>query len=472
MQTRRDLVHAYKFSTSRLVSALTTGEPGKGQSPFRRAGLGLLFGTILGVVACGGFVVFGLIDPPTSTAWRQQGAIVVQQDTGTRFVYLSGKLHPVANYASALLVSGRDSGASVQVESAASLAGVPDGPALGILGAPDTLPAASALLPARWALCLDPARTGATVVDLAPGAPAAVPADDRMLVAGASGDYVVWDNVKFPVKSKAVLVVLGMGDATPVQVTSTWLGALPTGPELAATPVPDAGQQGPEIAGVRYSVGDLFVTTAGGVEQYYELRTDGLAPISRTEFALRAAAPGVPQPTELSAADVAAAPMSGDRSLLTSMPDMLGGTVYAPGAQDLCVLHGRTAQGGAASGTGTVTLVTESAATVGQAQLVGGSGAVVPAGDGMLAMSPQAATANVASAISGPSTESVPGTQQEYLITDTGEKYPIVGAEAAGALGYGGVTAVTLPNQVLSLIPTGPVLSQAAARETVAWPAS
>jgi type VII secretion protein EccB len=455
MQSRRDLVHAYKFSTSRLVSALTTGEPGKGQSPFRRAGLGLLFGTIIAVVACGGFAVSGLIDPPTSTAWRQPGAIVVQQDTGTRFVYLGGELHPVANYASALLASG--SGASVQVVPAASLAGVPDGPTLGILGAPETLPAATDLLSARWAVCLDPASPAATIVDLAPGAPAAappaaVPPADRLLVAGSDGDYVVWDNIKFPVTSRAVLVALGLGDAAPAQVPGAWLSALPTGPRLAAAPVPGAGKRGAVIAGVRYRVGDLFATTAGGVQQYYELRTDGLAPVSRTEFALREVVPGVPRPVQLSAAAVAAAPGSADKSLLTSIPDMLGGAVYEPAGQALCVLRGDAAQ---------ATLVTESAAAVSHAQLAGASGAVVPPGDGMLAAPPQSSDPSVTST----------GEQEEYLITDSGEKYPIVG-EAAGALGYGGVTAATLPAQVLGLIPTGPVLSQAAAREAVAWPAS
>jgi type VII secretion protein EccB len=483
MQSRRDLVQAYKFSVSRMVSALTTGEPGKGQSPFRRAGLGLLAGTIIALAGCGALAVFGVIDPAASSSWRQQGAIIVEAGTGTRFVYLGGELHPVANYASALLAAstgagtgagtGGGAGSGVETVPAASLAQVPDGPALGIAGAPDTLPAATALLPARWALCLDPANPDATVVDLAPGAPAAVPPDDRLLVAGRRGDYVVWDNVKFPVRSKAVLVVLGFGDATPAPVTGAWLGALPTGPELASAAVPRAGEPGPSIAGAERLVGDLFVTSAGGVEQYYELRADGLAPISRTEFALREAVPGVSEPVELSPADVAAAPESADRSLLTSMPDMLGGDVYQSAGQALCVLHGALA-GTSAPGTsaGAAALVTESAATVGQARLAGSSGAVVPAWGGMLAVSPQSSQASVTSldSPSGPALRA--GTQKEYLITDTGEKYPIADDQAASALGYGSVTAVTLPAQVLGLIPTGPVLSQAAAREAVTWPTS
>jgi type VII secretion protein EccB len=476
MQSRRDLVHAYQFSRSHLVSALTTGEPGAGQSPFRRAGLGLLFGTTIALVGCAGFAIFGLIDPatPAASSWRQQGAVVVEQGTGSRFVYLDGELHPVDNYASALLAGGTSS-PSIQTVSAASLAGVTDGPAVGIPGAPDSLPAAAGLLPARWALCLDPASPSATVVDLAPGTPATVPANDRLLVTVHGRDYVVWDNVNFPVVSAAALVVLGFGDTTPTPVSQAWLDALPAGPDLAAAPVPGAGEPGPAIGGAVRVVGSLFTTLAAGVEQYYELLKDGLAPISRTEFALRTAVPGVPQPVQLSPVQVAEAPASADRSLLTAVPDILGGAVYEPAEQALCVLQGAPPSG---QGTGTAALVTENAATVSQAPLVKGSGAVVPSWGGMLATAPQPAAATVAAEISGsvasPGSGATPaaGTPPEYLITDTGEKYPIANDQAAAALGYGSATPVTLPVQIFNLIPTGPVLSQTAAREAVAWPAS
>jgi len=474
MQSRRDLIQAYQFSRRRLVSALITGDPGTGRSPFRRTGAGLMLGTTVALAACGAFAIYGLISPATSTTWRQEGAIVLELGTGSRFVYLDGELHPVANYASALLAAGTGDGTvpSPQTVSAASLAQVPDGPAVGIPGAPDSLPAPTALLPPRWALCLDPVNPGATVVDLAPATAATVPPDDRLFVARHADDYVVWDNVKFPVRSKAVLVVLGFGDATPTPVPAAWLDALPTGPELAAAPVPGAGREGPVIADVRRAIGDLFITSAAGVQQYYELLKDGLAPVSRTEFALRAAAPGVPQPVELSPSDVAAAPASADRSLLTAVPDMIGGAVYEAGPQAMCVLHGTPKQG---QGTSSATLVTESPALISQAQLVNGSGAVVPAWGGLLVVAPQSRATNVTSATIGQGTVGGTGDggpQQEYLITDSGEKYPIANGQAASALGYGSVTAATLPAQVLDLIPTGPALSQTAAREAVTWPAS
>jgi hypothetical protein len=54
----------------------------------------------------------------------------------------------------------------------------------------------------------------------------------------------------------------------------------------------------------------------------------------------------------------------------------------------------------------------------------------------------------------------------EYLITETGVRYPLASPDVAGVLGYGGVTPVAVPGQLLGLLVTGPVLSTAAALTT------
>ena len=54
-----------------------------------------------------------------------------------------------------------------------------------------------------------------------------------------------------------------------------------------------------------------------------------------------------------------------------------------------------------------------------------------------------------------------------YVITDTGMKYPVSGAEARAALGYGGVGPVGVPAAVLALFPTGVTLDPAQARRTL-----
>jgi type VII secretion protein EccB len=454
MQTQRDQVQAYQFSTSRLVAAVTTGDPGNGQSPFRRAGLGVVAGTVIAVLLGAGAVVWGLLHPVTKTTWQQPGAVVVNSSTGTRFVYLGGELHPVANYASALLASGGDS--SVQVVAPAALDGVRDGATIGIPGAPETLPAAGGLLAGGWAACLDPASPGATVLDLAPPAHLAPPpSGERILVTAPNGaQYVVWDGTKYPLRSKAVLVALGLGNTNPVTASATWLDALPTGPALAPAAVPGAGGPGPKIGGQPTTVGELFETTAGGVQQYYELRDDGLAPISGTELALLTTTAGAYSPVKVSPADIAAAPVSADKSLLDGLPDLTSGPVYAPGDPALCV---RQTNGQSGSATGT--LVTESAARVSAAAITDGAGVLVPQGDGMIAGPPSGA----AEAATAPT----------YLITDTGEKYLLSGPAAESDLGYGSATPQVLPAGLLNLVPSGPALSAVASRQAVtSWEAS
>ncbi|MDX6356351.1 MAG: hypothetical protein QOF98_3254, partial [Streptomyces sp.] len=50
-----------------------------------------------------------------------------------------------------------------------------------------------------------------------------------------------------------------------------------------------------------------------------------------------------------------------------------------------------------------------------------------------------------------------------YLVTDTGVKYPVPTAADVQALGYTAADTVRVPTLLLSMLPTGPVLDQAAA---------
>ncbi len=439
MQTRRDQVQAYHFATSRLAAALATSDVGSGQAAFRRADLGVFLGTGIAALICVAALVIGLIDPGAGAAWRQNGAIVVAKETGTRFVYLGGKLHPVANYASALLIAG--SSAAVNYLPARALAPVPVGGAIGIPGAPDTLPAPSALLPGIWAVCLPAAHRGAMTLDFAPPARAAPVGGQRALVATPAGaQFVIWDNVKYPVASRAALVALGLGNSAPVLAPDRWLAALRTGPALAPPSLPGAGKRGPGVAGHSYDVGQLFDSDSGGVDQYYVLLADGLAPISHIEFALFAAsgpkqAPAVP----VSPAQIAAAPASRDSAMLGALPDLLSGPVFTLTHGALCV---RQKSPGAA---GDTTVVTED---------VDQPGVILPPGTGLIASGPPGPGGALAS------------TAQPYLIAGTGQKYALIG-NAAQDLGYGGTATDVMPAAVLDLVPSGPPLSAAAAQRPV-----
>ncbi|QKZ15969.1 type VII secretion protein EccB [Streptomyces chartreusis] len=440
MQNRRDHVQAHRFAVGRLVSALLSGDPGPVEVPMRRGNLGFQFGALVAALLAAGFGVYGLISPKESTAWRSPGAIIVEKETGNRYVYLDQRLYPMANYASALLIAGsRSQTVSVARE---TLADVRRGPQLGILGAPDDVPPAAELLSGDRAVCLPPG-SEKTLVDLDPaGRSTPVPRGRWILLSGPDNTtYILWNGRTFKLPSHAELVALGLVSQQPITVSKLWLAQVRSGGTLTALRIPEEGSEGPSVAGRAAKVGQLFQATAAGFQELYVLLSDGLAPVNRTEFALLSGVPGAAAPRQVTAGDIAEGPVSKDRSLLTAMPDLLSGSAFAPGSSALCVLQ----KAGSSKGGSIVT------------EPVAGSlpsGVFVPPTKGLLVAARPAQKTNA--------------TPRLYLITDSGKKYPLADSDALAAIGYGQAKVRTLPRQLLDLAPTGPVLDITAAKAAVA----
>ncbi|MGW4995458.1 type VII secretion protein EccB [Streptomyces mirabilis] len=443
MQSRRDHLQAYQFATGQLASALVNGDPGSGQNPMRRAALGTVFGAVITVLLAAGFGVFGLISPGGNTAWRQPDSIIVEEETGNRYLYFNGELHPVANYASALLAAG--DGAQVRQVSRNSLAGVPHGVPVGIVGAPDVVPPATTLLSGAWTRCLQPGGTGSETVDFDPsGRTAPVLGGQWVLLTPPSGgDYLLWNGTKYPMSSRSALVALGMDNQIPITAPSDWLADLPTGTEVAPALIPLAGAPGPHVAGRAATVGQLFQTTIGGQNHYYVLRSDGIAPISATESALLSVSDGKGRPHLVGQADIAAAPVSSDRSLLNRIPDVLTASPLATNGEALCL-----EQTSAGNSVHTTVVVERGPAATGSGR------ALVPADRGVVAVD------QTDLSLHG-------GIPRKYLIDDRGVKYPLADDGAAQALGYGSATTLALPTQALALLPQGPQLARATATAPV-----
>ena len=434
MQSRRDHVQAYHFVTSRLASALVAGDPGRGDAPLRRSGLGLAWGLIIAVLLCGGFAVYGLINPGGATDWKLPGSIVVEKETGNRYLYLNGVLYPTLNSASAMLFFGGSNTQGVfRPVSRNSLAGVPHGRAVGIPGAPDSVPRSQDMLPARWALCTAPGtETPSMTIDLDPNTPTgAMPDNTRFLVLGQDGvDYVVWRDTIYPIGSHTAVVALGLGDVPPTAVPTAWIHALHQGQTLDTPAIPDAGKAGPTVDGLSTKIGQLFSTTVGNQTQNYVLRGDGVAPVNATALALMLDKPNAAQPRPISAATLAQLPESQDTSLLQGTPDLISAPTYHADQNAVCVRQGSS---GDAVSVGH--LVTERIGVV-----AGRTTLHVPAGKGMLATSEPPVSTD----------------RDFFLITDLGEKFPL-SQQAVGALQLGG-TPVGIPRQVLAAMPSGPDL--------------
>ena len=90
----------------RLSSALVLGDPSGAEVPGRRALTGLMFGILIPVLVMAGFGVYGWIVPGGSKAYREPGLILVEKETGNRYVYVDGMLRPTPDLPAALLWQG------------------------------------------------------------------------------------------------------------------------------------------------------------------------------------------------------------------------------------------------------------------------------------------------------------------------------------------------------------------------------
>ncbi|MCH0567240.1 type VII secretion protein EccB [Streptomyces sp. MUM 2J] len=442
MQTRRDHMQAYQFAMGRLATALVSGDPGRGDSPTRRAALGTFFGAGIVILLCAGFLIYGKLSPVTTAAWREPGSIIVEKETGNRYLYLDGRLRPVRNYASALLLTGKG---TVRTVAAKALTGVPHGAPVGIDGAPESLPSAAALLSQNWTVCLRPDLPSGQVVDFAPGARAtAFPSGRQLLLKSPGGKrYVLWQGTKYPVPSEATLIALGLDGGRPIPAPAAWLAAVPTGVALAPAKIEGTGQAAGQVAGQPVTVGQLFTTSAAGSTHSYVMTVGGVAPVSATEAALLAALRGAAAPRRVSVTDIAAARVSADHSLSNALPDVLGAPVATTTGQAVCL---RQASKGAELGT---TVVVESGPAA-----QGNQEVLVPPSHGVYAVDQQ----QLATRASNPRT---------YLVTDQGIAYPLGDSSATRDLGIGGARATPLPESLLAALPHGPVLDRGVAALTV-----
>src|SRR6266545_48093 len=335
MQSRRDQVQAQSYVLGRLTAALVMAEPEAVENPHRRILVGTVAGALVAALAVAGCAVFGFLRPGGASSWRAPGTVVVEKETGSRYVLVNGALRPILNYTSAVLLFGKR---PVMVAvSAASLRSVPRGVPVGIVGAPDALPGPAGLDGVAWTVCAvasrDQAGTLFTATTLAADrAPAGRPLDDDHAIAvRAPGGqtFLIWRGRRFQFTRNWLVRAFGY-DATPVTVEASWLEQLPVGSDIAPMSVPQRGTAGPAVDGRATRIGQLFVAhVVGTAERYYLLQRDGLSQLSATGVAVMSSDPetaqaygsGPVEPTELTAAALSALPTSTQPAMPADLPD-------------------------------------------------------------------------------------------------------------------------------------------------------
>jgi type VII secretion protein EccB len=461
MVARYEQVRAYRFVTRRIVSAMLSGEPESNELPVRRLGMSLFGSLLVGMIVLAVVGVIGFINP--SGGKPAENDILIERESGARYVFIEGRLHPVLNFTSARLIVGNPS-PKVRTMSHKSLVNLPVGPPVGIRDAPDPPPPKKNLLGLPWNVCgVRVSGAGEPAAQLVIGRTPAggVPlGEEALLVSTSAGNtlplYLLWHDHRLRIADSTTLTALELASITPMQVDRALLDAVTAGPDLAALKLAGAGQPSPKkVAGQSAEIGTVYRSG----QQFYVLTRTGLAAIGAVSAALLLAN-GKPA-VEISATQAAQVldttavepeffpqtkPVIRTDTSGTTLCAQFGTaapggrqvpalTLYGPGSEQLSLDPARGAVRG-----GTI---------ADQVTLAEGFGAL-------------------AQALPGADSQA---TGTVYLITDQGIRYPLRDTsevKAQAALGYEGVKPVGVPAGLLALVPTGPALDPEVARKFVA----
>ncbi|WP_233606678.1 type VII secretion protein EccB [Micromonospora sp. Llam0] len=304
MTSRQHQLQSHRYAARRLVEALVSRQADPAR-PARRTAPATLAGVLVAVLGFGGAAAYGAVTGSVATDWRDSRVVIVERESGARYVYRAGRLHPVRNYSSALLIAGTAPPRTVLVRQAA-LRGVERGSPLGIPDAPDSLPRPEDLTGPEWTVCSSVADQGESAapsmsVLLGVGSSGGRPlGDDALLTRLPDGAVqLIWRGRRHAVtEPELVLAALGWTRHRPLPVAPAVVRALPAGADLGRLTVPGAGQPSRTIPDT--TVGEVFlVVTQSGLRQYAVAYRDGLAGITQVQADLLLTAHDQAGPTRL-----------------------------------------------------------------------------------------------------------------------------------------------------------------------------
>lgn len=287
--TSRLQVTAHYFWNRRNAAALSHHGVRLAYDPEQRRMTALVLGGFLTIVMIGLAALMAFIKPAGQVGKSQ---ILADRDTGAIYVMVDNRLHPALNLISARLISGED--ANPTFVKAAELAKYPQGPMVGIVGAPTQMPVRTGL-ESQWAVCDSAPSATATksagqtpVVTAIAGplagrrsAPLTMP--NAVLARHDDKTIVIWDGHRseIDVTNKSVALALGVDSSAPppVPMSTAVYDAIPATDPLIIPAIPNAGQPSPwdlgrpapigsvlSVHDVQQSGDELFVLLPNGVQ--------------------------------------------------------------------------------------------------------------------------------------------------------------------------------------------------------------
>jgi len=429
----------------RVISAFVMRETDPAQSPLRR-GIGALFGGLMiAVVVAATFGIIGVLTRVGTDAWKTDGSVVVERESGASFVYLRGRLNPALNFTSAKLAAGRPNPTVYRI-AAKSLASVPRGVTIGIPGAPASLPDAGEQVGLPWTMCGVTGVQPRSVLLAGSAGPANSDLGDRGLLVkntAESSNYLIWHGRKFLFQDARTTMSALFGAAGVTPVGAAWLDAMPSGVDISAISVADRGSPSSQVPGRRN--GDVLVAKTGSGDQYYLVLDDGLAPITLVQQLVLDAWFNT-SPISISVGAATQVPVS---SRLAGMdPTTQPPPVPPPLA--------------ATSTAETICSVTRDATTPPSVSIGGSADTLATA-----VPTASATGRTLADAILVPAGKfelvKVPGSGGYTVLTDLGVRFAVPGPDALGMLGYTSTSAIAVPNALINRVPAGVTLDPAAA---------
>ncbi|MEU7903932.1 type VII secretion protein EccB [Actinoplanes sp. NPDC049118] len=476
MPSRQDQLHSYQYSQQRVVAALVTHDPDPHRSPLRRAGSAALISLVVASLAVGGAAVYGLLKGGSTVDPRNEAVVYLEKGSGARYVYLKsdGRMHPVLNYSSGLLIANSNQPKMVDASSE-SLAKVPLGDPLGIPDAPDSLPAAKGgLVDPVWTVCsltadgAEPPRSLLSVGDrLTDGTVLPVPradtpaADLRGLLVSdpAERTFLVYNNRRFLIPAGRVQqtkVFFGWTQQ-PLPVAAAWINAVPIGPDLKPPEIPDLGEESPAIPD--FEIGQLLqIRSDSGGDKWAVVLGDGVADLTYVQAQLMRVDRDADVRSDLDLNRYSNLPRSQTQlvsaAAAAGIPPAVPVLLNGPG--QVCLTYdGKNAE--------TPELGIRIGPTVAKGTPVSGSAAVPGGVQADLVHVPRGKGALVVAAAS-PTAPAGSGTVS--IVTDTGRRYPVASREVLPRLGYGSVKPDAVPGQLVALLPPGPALDPVRARQS------
>ncbi|WP_103062661.1 type VII secretion protein EccB [Actinomyces qiguomingii] len=432
MASNKDILDAQRFNRRRLVTVFVTGAPGGRELEPRSMMRPLIGGIAVSLVILLVSWVSGLFVSSLPDNW-ENNTLVVVNDEGSRYLTINGRLRPVTNLASAMLLSEAGSFQQVSVD-ASVLDGIERGSKVGVDDAPEHLPEASRLVAQDWSACS--AQDGSTMTYLG-AAPTGLSDVQHALVSIGETTYLVADGVSHEIPAERLgttLLALGLESEPVVAVDAAWLNLFTRGSRLEPFSVPGAGTP---VDGLSSAILDpvagmlLSVNDASGSERYYVVQQDGslsrLSEVAVTMYQLGEGAGGSIQ--EVGVSDLTHVSTSGGAP--ADWPESLSTGVS--GENTVCaVLNAASAAGPSQS----TALASAETIASGGVSVTGGAGALVRA---------------VSGGTIGP----------VFLITDAGRSWGLGGtlSDTVQRLGYTEDQIASVPSPWLALFPTGAELS-------------